>query len=84
MLKTVFTDIKGLKIGDTIIVGTLFGLDEAVVSKIDCEKKEGWAENEHNLFPLVFGKDDRNAWCCSSAINKKCLELPFIICKKDC
>lgn len=66
--------LEGLKEGDTVIVGTLVGLDEATVTSIDYDKKEAMARNEFNWYPLEFGGDDRNAWVVTMGFNNCCLE----------
>ncbi len=68
------TSLEELKVGDEILVGTLFGWAQAKVTQVDQVFKLGRAESENYLYPLEFGQDDRYCWVCSSAINKKLLD----------
>jgi len=61
----------GIKIGDEIIVPTLFGDIQMTVTELN--DNEGTADSGYTLGLLEFGIDSRNCWTSSSAINKKCL-----------
>lgn len=66
------TDRNSLKVGDKILVGTLFGWVRATVRSV--EEDRGEAETDRSLFPLEFGGDDRKCWVCGSEINKSALQ----------
>jgi len=65
------TTRDGIKIGDEIIVPTLFGIVQMTVTELN--GNEGTADSGYTLGLLEFGTDSRNCWTSSSSINKKCL-----------
>ena len=69
---SVVTSIDGIKVGDELLMPTLFGFDWAPVTSIIGDSAS--AENENLLWPMEFGKDDRHAWVSVGCINRQAIE----------
>lgn len=65
---------QGLHLDDEILVVHLIGgWVKAKVTRIDLLKGEAQAEDVGNVYPLVFGKDERRCWVCTMALNKNAI-----------
>lgn len=62
---------EGLTYEEFLGVHLVMGWCKAVVTQVDYANDSARAETKHTLFPLEFGKDERHAWVCSMALNKK-------------
>lgn len=62
---------KVISVGDILIIPGL-SYSKARVTQLTHDQAE--AESDRCLFPLEFGKDDRECWVCSCIINKRVLD----------
>ena len=65
--------LNGLKEGDSILVGSLFGVAQAKVTGLDMTDGSGKAVSGYNLYWLSFEKE-RQCWTSLGACNLKAIQ----------
>jgi hypothetical protein len=72
--KMALKNFNDIKVGDNIMVPTLFGYAEANIISLDVIENKGIAKTENDIFCLEFDKDERHCWICNGQVNMKALD----------